>query len=173
MLLECIKTRRSIRKYKPTTITKEQIQTMLEAAMLAPSACNTRPWRFIAITNRDILDRLGEVHPYARMLKTASLCIAIVALPLTQEGREDRLPEGFYPQDCGAAAAHILLQAEAMGLGSCWCGVYPKEGTTKAVNQVLNIPKDEIPFCLIAIGEKDDAPKQRGFYEEAKVTWVE
>ena len=173
MLLESINTRRSIRKFKPTAIAKEQIRVLLEAAMLAPSACNTRPWRFIAITNRDMLDKLAEVHPYARMLGTASLCIVIVALPQTQAGREDRLPEGFFPQDCGAATAHILLQAEAMGLGSCWCGVYPKEATTKAVSTVLNIPSDEIPFCLIAIGEKDEFPARRGRYEEEKVTWVE
>ena len=172
MLLESIKTRRSIRKFKPTTIAKEQIQVMLEAAMLAPSACNTRPWRFIAITSRDMLDKLAEVHPYARMLSTASLCIVIVALPKTQSGWDNHLPEGFFPQDCGAAAAHILLQAEAMSLGSCWCGVYPKEGTSKAIYETLNIPEDEIPFGLIAIGEKDESPEQRGRYDEDKVTWM-
>ena len=173
MLLECIKTRRSIRKFKPTTITKEQIQVMLEAAMLTPSACNTRPWRFIAITNRDMLNKLAEVHPWAGMLRTASLCIAVIALPKSQEGVQNGLPEGFYPQDCGAATEHIILQAESMGLGSCWCGVYPREKTIAAIAEVLQTPDYEVPFSLIAIGEKDEFPSPRGRYEEDKVTWVE
>jgi len=171
MTLEIIKTRRSIRKYKSTPVTDEQIHAMLEAAMLSPSACNTRPWRFVVITKREMLDKLAEIHPYAKMLKTAPLCIAIIALPKTQE-RSDNLPEGFYPQDCGAATQNILLQAEAMGLGSCWCGVYPKEDTMKAVAEALNIPADEVPFCLIAIGEKDEDPKPRGSYEEERITWI-
>jgi len=173
MLLESIKTRRSIRKFKPVSITKEQIRVMLEAAMLSPSACNTRPWRFIAITNREMLNKLADVHPWAAMMRTASLCIAVVALPKTQETHPDGLPEGFYPQDCSAATQNIILQAESMGLGSCWCGVYPREKTMEAIYQALNIPHDEIPFGLIAIGEKDESPKPRGRYEEAKVTWVE
>ena len=173
MLLECIKTRRSIRKFKPATITKEQIKVMLEAAMLSPSACNTRPWRFIAITNKDMLNKLADVHMWAQMLRTASLCIVVVALPKAQEERADGLPLGFYPQDCGAATEHIILQAEAMGFGSCWCGVYPREDTIKVISEALSIPKDEIPFCLIAIGEKDEEPGPRGYYEEEKVTWVE
>ena len=173
MLLKPIKTRRSIRKYKPTPVTKEQARLLLEAAMLSPSACNTRPWRFIAITNRAMLDRLADVHPYAKMLTTASLCIVVVALPKAQEGKHGGLPEGFYPQDCGAVTQNILLQAEAMGLSTCWCGVYPKEGTMKAVGGVLEITDDEIPFCLIAVGEKDESPDPRGRYEEDRVTWVE
>jgi len=172
MTLDIIKTRRSIRKYKPTPVSDEQITSMLEAAMLSPSACNTRPWRFIAITNREMLDKLAEAHPYGKMLKTAPLCIAIVAQPATQEGHKEDLPKGFYPQDCGAAAQSILLQAEALGLGSCWCGVYPKDGTTKSITEILSIPSEEVAFCLIAIGEKDEDPRSRGKYDEAKVSWI-
>lgn len=172
MLLEIIKNRRSIRKYKPTPVPREKINALLEAAMLSPSACNTRPWRFIAITSREKLDRLAEVHPYAKMLKTAPLCIAIIALPAAQIDPPENLPEGFYPQDCGAATQNILLQAEAMGLGTCWCGVYPKAATTEVVARELEIPDDEVPFCLIAVGEKDENPKPRGKFEEERITWI-
>ena len=169
MLLESITSRRSTRKFKPTKVTTEQIRILLEAAMLSPSACNTRPWRFIAIRNREILYKLADAHQYAKMLTTAQLAIVIVAIPNTQEG----LAEGFYPQDCGAATENILIQAEALGLGSCWCGVYPKTKTMDAVSQILNIQNNEIPFCIIAIGEKDEFPAARGKYEEEKVTWVD
>ena len=173
MLLESILTRRSTRKFTQTPVTKEQTRTLLEAAMLSPSACNTRPWRFIAITNRDTLNKLAEVHPWAKMLHTAQLCIAVVALPQAQENIHNGLPQGFWPQDCGAATQSILLQAEALGLGSCWCGVYPREGTMAAVGPVLGTAPDEVPFCLIAIGEKAEFPNPRGRYEEEKVIWVE
>ena len=173
MVLESIQTRRSTRRFKPTPVTKAQTKALLEAAMLSPSACNTRPWRFIAITNRELLNKLADVHPWAAMMRTAQLCIAIVALPKAQEGIHNGLPEGFYPQDCGAATENILLQAEALGLGTCWCGVYPRETTMEAVAKVLDTAPEEIPFCLIAVGEKDEFPNPRGRYEEEKVTWVE
>ena len=175
MILQAISTRRSIRKYKPTPVTKEQTKAMLEAAMLSPSACNTRPWRFLAISNRDMLNKLAEVHPYAKMLSTAPLCIVVVALPKSQEGVQNGLPEGFYPQDCGAVTENILLQAEHMGLSTCWCGVYPKDATSKAVTEALGeyVSADEVVFSLIAVGEKDESPNQRGKYEESRVTWIE
>jgi len=173
MILESIQSRRSTRKFKPTPITKEQTKLLLEAAMLAPSACNTRPWRFIAISCRKTLDNLAEVHSHAKMLATAQLAIIVVALPATQEGTLNGLPSGFYPQDCGAATQNILLQAESIGLGSCWCGIYPKEEKVAMFSEMFNIPTDEIPFCIIAIGQKDEEPNQRGKYEEEKVTWVE
>jgi len=173
MLLESIKTRRSTRKFKPTPVTKEQTHTLLEAAMLAPSACNTRAWRFIAITNRELMTKITEIHPWAQMLKTAQLAIAVIALPEKQENVHDGLPNGFYPQDCAAVTENILIQAEALGLGSCWCGVYPRESTIADVAKVLEVPANEIPFCIIAIGEKDEFPNSRGRYEADKVTWID
>ena len=173
MVLDIIKTRRSIRKFKEVPVPKAKVEAMLEAAMLAPSACNTRPWRFIAITCKETLNRLAEVHNWAKMLHTAPLAIVVVALPATQDGIHDGLAEGYFPQDCGAATENILLQAEAMGLGTCWCGVYPKPKLIKAIGEILNIDEGELPFNIIAIGEKDENPNPRGRYDEAKVAWVE
>jgi len=174
MLLKSIENRRSIRKYKPAPVSSEQIKALLTAAMLAPSACNTRPWRFVVITQRDALNKLAQAHPYAKMLETAPLCIAVVAVPNAQKNVRDGLPVGFYPQDCGAATQNILLQAEEMGLGSCWCGVYPKDATTSALAEigVIQLHEDEVLFSLIAIGEKDESPNPRGKYEDEKVTWI-
>jgi len=71
-MLETIKNRRSIRKYKPDLVTIEQLNILLEAAMLSPSARNARPWEFIAITKREVLDKIAENFPNAHMCKTAS-----------------------------------------------------------------------------------------------------
>jgi len=173
MVLESIQTRRSTRRFKPTPVTKAQTKALLEAAMLSPSACNTRPWRFIAATNREYMNKLADLHPWAGMLRSAQLAIAIIALPESQESVQGGLPTGFYPQDCGAATENILIQAEALGLGSCWCGVYPRQETIDAVSPLLGVKPGEIPFCIIAIGEKDEFPAPRGKYEEEKVTWIE
>jgi nitroreductase len=170
-VMEAIRKRRSIRKFKPdAVVTDEQIKQLLEAAMLAPSACNTRPWEFIVVKNRAKLDEIRKTHPYTGMLETASLAIVVLALPETQEAFKDDLPKGYYPQDCGAATQSILLAAVAQGLGACWCGVYPKENRIAEMREILNTQK--LPFCVIALGVPDEAPEPRGQYEEGKVTYV-
>ena len=165
---ELIEKRRSIRKFKSDKpVTKEQLKRLLEAAMLAPSASNSRPWEFIAVTKREILDEIVRIHPYARMCATAAAAIIVVAIP--QTGRS----VDYYPQDCGAAAQNILLEAVSMGLGTCWCGVYPIEERMTAFSKLFNISEPKIPFCVIAVGTPDEAPNRRGFFEESKVTYVE
>jgi len=165
---ELIEKRRSIRKYRSDKpVTKEQIKRLLEAAMFAPSACNSRPWEFIAITKRETLDEIARVHPFAAMCATATAAIVVVAVP--QKGQ----PKGYFPQDCAAATQNILLEAASMGLGSCWCGVYPRNRTIAKIRALLRIPKPKIPFNVIALGTPDDNPVPRGFFEESKVTYIE
>lgn len=168
---EAIRKRRSIRKYKlGAVVTDEQIKLLLEAAMLAPSACNTRPWEFIVVKEREVLDKIRKVHPYTGMLETAALAIIVCALPKTQENYNNGLPHGYYPQDCGAATQNILLQAVELGLGTCWCGVYPKEDRIADLQRILSI--DKLPFNIIAVGVPDEEPEQRGSYDENKVTYM-
>jgi len=164
---ELIENRRSIRKFKADKpVTKEQLNCLLKAAMMSPSACNSRPWEFIAITKRETLDEIVRIHPYAAMCKTAQSAVIVVALP-----QEKELPKGYFPQDCGAAAENILLEAVSMGLGACWCGIYPKEERIASFRVSFNIHEPKIPFCVIAIGVPDEAPERRGFFEEAKITY--
>ena len=163
-----IEQRRSVRKYNPDKpVSREQLNRLLKAAMFAPSACNTRPWEFIAVTKREILDAIAKIHPYAGMCKTATAAIIVVAIPQTG------MPEGYFPQDCGAATQNILLEAVSLGLGTCWCGVYPKENRMADVRKLLDIPGSKIPFGIIAVGTPDETPKQRGFFEESKITYIE
>jgi nitroreductase len=163
-----IENRRSIREYQAgKAVTKEQLKQIMGAAMLAPSAHNTRPWEFIAVTKREILDEIAQIHPYAKMCKTATAAIVVIAIP-----QGDGL-EGYFPQDCGAATQNILLEATSLGLGTCWCGVYPKEEIMTSFRKLFNIQEPKIPFNVIAIGIPDEAPERRGFFEEAKVTYVE
>ena len=101
------------------------------------------------------------------MCHTGTAAIVVVALPMT--GR----PEGYFPQDCGAATQNILFAAVDMGLGTYWCGVYPREERVAALRKVLGLPDSKIPFNVIAIGTPDEAPAPRGFFDGAKVSYVE
>jgi nitroreductase len=165
--MEAIRARRSIRKFKPDAeVTQEQIDLLLEAAMLSPSACNTRPWEFVVVRGRDNLIKIADIHPYAQMLRTAALAIVIVALPETQKD----IAVGYFPQDCGAATENILLEAVALGLGACWCGVYPREERIPSIKEALGI--DGLPFCVIAVGVPDENPNPRGTYDKTKVRYI-
>jgi nitroreductase len=166
--MDNIRNRRSVRKFQPgKPVTREQLDRLLEAAMLAPSACNSRPWEFVAVTRREVLDEIARIHPYATMCTTASAAIVVVAVP--QDGR----PEGYFPQDCGAATQNILLEAVSMGLGTCWCGVFPREERMASLAELLHVAAPKIPFNVIAIGVPAETPAQRGFFERDKVTYVE
>ena len=165
---DLIKNRHSIRKYqKDRPVTRQELDQLLEAAMNAPSACNSRPWEFIVVTKRELLDEIAKIHPYARMCQSASAAIVVVAIPQT-----DR-PAGYFPQDCAAATQNILLQAVSMGLGTCWCGVYPKEERIDSITKLFDITEPKIPFNVIAIGVPDEAPASKGFFEKEKVTYIE
>lgn len=168
---EAIRARRSIRAYKAgAPVDDGHVRLLLEAAMMAPSACNCRPWEFFVVRDRKKLDELAAAHPFAKMLRTASLAVVVCARPDAQTGRA----AGYFPQDCGSATQNILLQAAALGLGTCWCGVYPKDERIETLRKALGIENrpNLIPFNLIAVGVPDESPEARGFYEESKVHWI-
>ncbi|MDR1787397.1 MAG: nitroreductase family protein [Treponema sp.] len=157
---EALRARRSIRSYRAGDLTQAQIDALLEAAMLAPSANNSRPWDFIVVRSRETLDKIADLHPYAKMLKEAPLAIVICIRELSP----------FSPQDCGAAAENLLLAAADLGLGACWCGVYPRPELIAALQKTLGT--EAIPFNVIAVGYPNESPKQRGLYDASRVTWV-
>jgi nitroreductase len=163
---ELIEKRRSIRQFKNKPVTREQINQMLAAAMCAPSACNSRPWEFIAVTKRETLDEIVKVHPFAGMCATAAAAIIVVAIPQTGN------PVGYFPQDCAAATQNILLEAVSLGLGCCWCGVYPREERIVSIRKLFNIEEPKIKFNVIAIGTPDESPERRGFFDETRVTYI-
>jgi len=163
---DAIRSRRSIRKYVPgIELTQEQIHTLLEAAMMAPSACNTRPWEFVVVQSEEIRSAIAKVHPFCRHILQASAGIVICARPDLQKG----IAEGFFPQDCGAAIENILLQAVELGLGCCWCGVYPRQPLIDAVKDLLQV--ESVPLAIVTVGVPADTPAARGYYDEDRVSF--
>lgn len=139
--------RRSVRKFKKEKISAEIIQDLLECAMAAPSACNKKPWEFYIIQNEEKQKELANATRYGRY---ESPLIIIVA------GNKERFisekESAFWMQDCSAAIQNILLEATALGLGSCWCGIYPMETLTKDIREILNVGEEIIPLGLLHLG---------------------
>jgi len=160
-LIQTIFSRRSIRKYTAEPVVEEDIETLLEAAMAAPSASNRKPWHFIVVTERQALDNLAEEHPYGKMLFQAPLCIAVCGDP--------PISERFWVQDCSAATENLLLAAAALGLGAVWLGVHPSEERVAAVREALSIPETIVPLNLISIGHPAENKEPRTQYDEARV----
>lgn len=165
---EAIRARRSIRKYQPdVSIPRAHIHQMLEAAMCAPSAVNSRPWEFVVVENAAMRKTMTTLQPYCRSLPEASLAIVVCGLP---GAWPDAPGDGFWAQDCGAAVENLLLEATGLGYGTCWCGLYPNREYAAAFQTLLGVTAT--PVALVIVGKAADAPAQRGFYEEAKVRFI-
>lgn len=160
--IEAIFTRRSIRKYQEKPVEPEKIETLLKAAMYAPSAMNEQPWRFLVLTDRTLFPKILKVHPYATMLKSAPLAILVCG-----DLDIEKVP-GNWVLDCSCAAQNILLAAHALGLGAVWAGVYPEGERMQALTELCHLPARVLPFALIGVGYPDDvvAPALERFKPE-------
>ena len=144
--IEAILTRRSIRKYTPAPVSEEELHTVLDAAMNAPSSSNGQPWHFVVIDDRTVLDEIPKFHQYSSMLKEAPMAIVVCG-----DTKLERT-KGVWVQDCSAATENILLAARAQGLGSVWLGVFPIEERVAGLRRLLGLPDNVIPLSIIAIG---------------------
>lgn len=146
--LEIIKTRKSVRHFTGEKVSRTDIETLLRAAMAAPAAMHMLPWKFIVVTEQDLLNRLARGLPFAKMLPDAGVGIIVCAAPA--EATMSNLELAIL--DCACASENILLAAEAMGLGAVWTAVYPDEHKMEFVCKQLGIPRSIIPLNIIPVG---------------------
>jgi len=161
--MECILTRRSIRKYKNKPISEELVQELLNAAMHAPSASNKQPWQFVVIDDRKILDLIPTFHQYSKMLLEAPLAIVVCGDTTIQP------LEGYWIQDCSAATQNILLAAHALGLSGVWLGIHPRENRINGIIDLLKLPEHIKPLALIAIGYPDEIKEKPARFDESRI----
>ena len=161
-LKDAILTRRSIRKYKPIPITDEQIHTVLQAGMAAPSGRNLRPYRFIVVRDEKTLDEIKSYCPYAKY--NAPNAVLVI-------GDTARSPH-MWGNDCGAATENILLSATDIGLGTVWCAMYPFADRNEPVKKLLGCKDYEEVYSLILIGVPDEEKEARDPYQEERVTVI-
>lgn len=145
--MEVIKKRRTLRKFNGLPVKVEVINKLLEAAMQAPSANNEQPWEFVVIREKDTLERLAQMSPYAGCVAGASAAIVF----LTSINRMQKLSR-WYIQDMSAAVENLLIEATYLKLGAVWLGVDPDNERKNYISNLLQTPPYIIPFCVVAIG---------------------
>jgi nitroreductase len=163
--------RKSVRNFENKSISAVMVETILKAAMAAPSARNVQPWQFYVVTNRAILYQLAEKLPYAKML--VQVPMAIIVAGDTHLGNPNQ-EQGFnWALDCAAATQNLLLAVEAIGLGAVWTAAWPYQQRIDAVKSVISMPENIIPLNVIPIGYGAGNEKPKDKWDPAKITWVE
>ncbi|KXB01613.1 hypothetical protein AKJ44_02330 [candidate division MSBL1 archaeon SCGC-AAA261F17] len=148
-VLEAIRTRRSIRKYKERSVPEDLVKKILEAGRWAPSASNAQPWNFIVLRSQGVREDVAEATTYGKFLAEAPIGIAVVTDP----------EASTHPVEDGAIATqNMLLAAHALGLGACWIGAY---GSTyeDEVKEILDVPKNKRLLSIVSVGFPDQSPK--------------
>ena len=164
MVLDLINNRRSIRKYTSQVITEDQIKDILAAGMMAPTARNIQEWRFIVVENRKVLEELGTKNPYAAMTKEAVFSIIVCG----EKGLNDR----YIECDAGAAIENMMLQAQSMGIGSCWCALMSNTEREDIYRSVIDIPDNYVTVAAVQFGYPAETRVVENRYDEKKVIFI-
>lgn len=162
---ELIKQRRSMRKFTSQELTQEEVVSLLKAALMSPSSKRSNCWQFIAVDDKEILEKLSHCKEQsAAFIAEAALAIVVLADPLASD---------VWIEDASIASLMIQLQAEDLGLGSCWVQI--RERFTAAgmpsdeyVHGILDIPLQLQVLSVIAIGHKG---MERKPFNEDHLQW--
>jgi nitroreductase len=145
-MLDAIRKRRSIRKYKKKPVEQEKLDEILRAAMFSPSAMHRRPWEFIIVRDQDMKNSLARATPWCSFVKEAPVVVIITAAAT----------ESWWIEDCSIAAEAIYLEAENQGLGTCFCQILnttgPEKNGEEYVRQLIGAPKDLRVLCMMPLG---------------------
>ena len=160
-IFEVIRTRRSVRKYKPEPIPQEKMKMILEAAQLAPSAGNRQPWRFVMVHNADKKKEIAKVAKNQTFLADAAVIIAAVGDP--------EISERWHDKDVMIAVEHMVLAASSLGYGSCWIGAFDEN----EVKKLLKIPKKLKLVALLPVGVPNETPQPRPRKEMPEIFFEE
>jgi nitroreductase len=162
-LLKAIFTRRSVRNFLPKPVPQDKLNTIIQAAMAAPSANNEQPWHFILIESQKLRERIESIHPHAKMSKQAPVAILLCGdLTVAEDPK-------YWMEDCAAACQNLLLAAHGLNLGAVWCGIYPNQTRMEAFSQMFHLPDTIIPFAIIPVGVPSKIPKPVDRFKKERV----
>lgn len=155
--------RRSIRKYTDKPVEEEKVDKILRAAMQAPSAGNQRPWEFIIVDDKYLLNKLADTSPFSRPVQKAPLAIVVL-------GNQKRMmfPENWQ-MDLSVAIENMLLEAIHLGLGGVWLGVAPLDKRIEHICQVFKLPPYIQPFAIVPIGYPAEEAKFINRFEKKRI----
>ncbi len=160
---ELVRNRRSIRKYLEKPVERDKVLSCLEAARMAPSADHVQPWRFLVIDDPEVKNNLSDeafsgIYSSSKFAGKAPVIIVMLAKLDIVANRIGKQIQGihFYFIDMGIAGEHIVLQAEELGLGTCWIGWFSPKKTRK----LLNIPRKYKIVSLMSMGYYEKRPSK-------------
>lgn len=162
---ELLKNRRSIRKYTEELLSSDDVKLILQAGLMSPSSKRTNGWEFVVVEDKEILKQLSQCKDFgAKLIAGASLAIIVLADPLKSD---------VWIEDASIASILMQLQAEDLGLGSCWVQIRERFGADEKpadeyVRELLDIPLQMQVLSIIAIGKKDEVKKP---FDEEKLQW--
>ena len=151
-LLALLKGRRSIRRYRPDPVPDEMVEQLLEAGQWAPSASNRQPWAFIVVRDETIRRQVAR-HAAYYFIRWAHVAEAPLLIVLCGDAR-NRIYQRFLHEDVGLAGSQIMLQAKALGLGTCWIGALDR----KAISGILKLPDHLEIVALLTVGFPAEDP---------------
>jgi len=160
-MIKEIVSRKSTRKYKDTPVADDKIIQLIESARLAPSGSNTQPWDFIVVKSDETRDELAKTAGGQMWMTTAPVYIVCVAdvrrrikddIELYIDEKSEQREVKAIIRDTAIAIEHILLQAENLGLASCWIAYYDQAD----IRPVLGIPNDKYVVGIVTIGYSDE-----------------
>ena len=171
--LELVRKRRSVRSYRPDPVPREAIDRCIEAARLAPSACNSQPWYFIVADSPEMRDKFVEaaysgLHSMNSFARNAPVHIAVIrerSKPAARFGGFFRSVD-FALMDLGIACEHLVLQAAEEGIGSCILGWFDEKGVKKALG-LTGTSKVDLVICL-GYTDLPSSPKNRKAIDEIR-----
>ncbi len=163
--LQFIFKRRSVRKYERKAVPDAILHDLFEAAMAAPSAVAKDPWHFLLIRDRETLDSIVKILPHGQMLRQAPVAIIVCGDINRAHGNEI----SYMLQDLSAAVENILLAATALGVGSCWLGMHPRQERVDNIRNLFSLPENIIPMCGIALGWPAENPEPRTRFNPERV----
>jgi nitroreductase len=152
-VINAIKNRRTIRKFKPNPVDEEKLQMILEAGRWAPSFSNLQPWRFIITRDQDTKKELDKAA------RESVLHLGINEAPVIVCVCVDRRIDPLHAIETGAAATqNMALAAHSLGLGVGWIGVWGTEAET-AIRRLFQLPETIRAVALLPIGFPDESPQ--------------
>jgi len=157
-LMDAIKGRRSVRRFKNQAIPNELITQLIEAATSAPSAGNIQPWEFVIVKNSITKEKLLKASHNQVSIQEAPVVIVVCAdQQRSSTGYGNRGETLYCLQDTAAAIQNILLTAHSLGLGTCWIGSFNEDEAKEAVKA----PDGVRPIAMIPVGYPNVTPRQR------------
>lgn len=165
-VIDNIMTRTSIRAYQDRDVEDAKVETMLRAAMAAPTAGNKQPWKFVVIRDKNILHEISTNLHTMKMAEHAPLAIVVCGdldNTFPEDGRD------YWVEDTSAASENLLLAAHGLGLGAVWCGIYPMTKRVAFLQKLLHLPENIVPLNVIPIGYPAENPEPKDKWKPENV----